>query len=1212
MAKSTCRVSTGLAVALALAPVHLNATTVATWIGGNGDYTDATNWDTSPLIPNNGADSFNVVIDGNVTVTLDGVNSITVDSLDLGERTRFFVDGILASFVAAGGAFTSGATVRAQNAANVDLGNTVIDASSLSATDTGGAANATITSNATSYTGSVGFNRDRELTADGDGTRLDLASLTTIVRNSGGSNDLNIRARDGGTVDLSSLTSIVAPGAGLSNSVLLIEARSGGTLLLPGITDFDEINYTATGGGNVTGQVHTVTNGRLTIGGASDALTDLSNLTSVLNTVVTAEDGAAVDLGSANVDEASLIAQKESIGAASGATIETAVTSYTGTDGFNRDRTLEADGAGTLLDLGSLTALVRNRGGSNDLNIRALNGGTVDLSGLSTFTDAPGGNGGSTLLVRAASGGTIVLDGITDFDDVRYEAVGGGNVTGAIHSFVNGRLTIGGASDALTDLSNLTTVTDTRVTAQDGALVDLNGADIDRASLIAEKESNPAAPNARLTSAATSYTGTDGFNLDRSFEADGAGTVLDLSALTSLVRNRGGANNLAIRADNGGTIDLSGLSTFTDAPGGNAGATLLVHAGSGGTVELAGITDFDDVQYEAVGGGNITGQIATFVNGRLTIGGASDATTDLTVLTTVNDTLVEAEDGAQVELGDADIDRASLVAVKESNSAQPNATLTSLRTSYTGTDGFALNRELTANGAGTRLDLSALTSFVRNRGPLNTLQVRALNGGVVDLSGLAALSDAAGGNDGGMLELIADDAGEIRLAGVVEFDDVIYTALDGGTITGQMQTFLNGRLTIGGTSDATTDLSALATADGSTVRVQGGAQVDLGATAVDRTSLVARIGTVGGATGARLVSDAVAYTGTDGFNADREFRADGAATVLDLSALVTIVRNRGGLNELQFKALKGGVVDLSALAVLTDPAGGLAGSRILVDAEDAGSHVALGALTALAHAEVTIDRGATVDLASLERFAAGTFAMDTSTSAADQHVADTFVLGSGGVIDVADSPAAFVVGSAGGPVSPGAVNVDGGTFGGSGTVLGDVINAGTTAPGESPGVLTIAGDYTQSAGAILQIEIASASEFDQPRRWRHGDAGRHARRDVPERFRSRHDGVLRPHCGQRPFRRVRRCRVQWRRRRRDLRRGLRAAEHRRHSRTACRVAARERPRRAPSAAPVFAKSPFRVTGHRRPDSGDPVPSNRGGRSGSRRHGPSSGPGVSRV
>jgi uncharacterized protein with beta-barrel porin domain len=50
---------------------------------------------------------------------------------------------------------------------------------------------------------------------------------------------------------------------------------------------------------------------------------------------------------------------------------------------------------------------------------------------------------------------------------------------------------------------------------------------------------------------------------------------------------------------------------------------------------------------------------------------------------------------------------------------------------------------------------------------------------------------------------------------------------------------------------------------------------------------------------------------------------------------------------------------------------------------------------------------------------------------------------------------------------------------GTGTINGNLVNAGTVSPGHSPGALTINGSYTQTATGTYQAEIASATSYDQ-------------------------------------------------------------------------------------------------------------------------------------
>jgi hypothetical protein len=64
----------------------------------------------------------------------------------------------------------------------------------------------------------------------------------------------------------------------------------------------------------------------------------------------------------------------------------------------------------------------------------------------------------------------------------------------------------------------------------------------------------------------------------------------------------------------------------------------------------------------------------------------------------------------------------------------------------------------------------------------------------------------------------------------------------------------------------------------------------------------------------------------------------------------------------------------------------------------------------------------------------------------------------------------------------GGVSLNGGLLTGAGTINGNVVNAAELAPGDSPGVLTINGNYTQTAAGTLDIEIGgptAGSQYDQ-------------------------------------------------------------------------------------------------------------------------------------
>lgn len=53
-----------------------------------------------------------------------------------------------------------------------------------------------------------------------------------------------------------------------------------------------------------------------------------------------------------------------------------------------------------------------------------------------------------------------------------------------------------------------------------------------------------------------------------------------------------------------------------------------------------------------------------------------------------------------------------------------------------------------------------------------------------------------------------------------------------------------------------------------------------------------------------------------------------------------------------------------------------------------------------------------------------------------------------------------------------------GIINGTGTFAGNLVNKGTVGPGNSPGTLTINGDYTQSSGGLLEIELAGLNDYD--------------------------------------------------------------------------------------------------------------------------------------
>ena len=66
----------------------------------------------------------------------------------------------------------------------------------------------------------------------------------------------------------------------------------------------------------------------------------------------------------------------------------------------------------------------------------------------------------------------------------------------------------------------------------------------------------------------------------------------------------------------------------------------------------------------------------------------------------------------------------------------------------------------------------------------------------------------------------------------------------------------------------------------------------------------------------------------------------------------------------------------------------------------------------------------------------------------------------------------------GGPVGSTTVFTGASLFG-AGNISGNLVNRGVVSPGFSPGVITVSGNFTQSAAGLLLVEFASAASFDQ-------------------------------------------------------------------------------------------------------------------------------------
>ncbi|MEM7536848.1 MAG: Ig-like domain-containing protein [Chloroflexota bacterium] len=541
------------------------------WDGG-GDGTswdDPLNWDTD-VVP---AESDRVLIDvsGTPTITFSA-GGVTIVSLQSAENMQF-----------TGGSLTVQAQSLISGVLAVDGNVTFVadgQGASLTTTGPGTAAGLRLTARGggkiimpglTTYEGNGGgfFSN---IKVDGAGSLIDLSAVTSFsgntfvndhakvdVRN-GGQFDLSsvtaidvgktqfIADGDGSRIDLSSLTHFARGGGGTSSLV----ATNGGVIIANQLAELRGININLDNTGTLaTSQMDTVTGSHFQLTGATP---DLGQLRDVDGTSFTLQAGAQV-----------LLPQ---------------ITSYAGDgegSGFFTKFTIE--GAGSLLDLSTLTTLAGNTFVNDSLQIKVTDGGKVDLSNisqidvgkvqftasgddslidLSSLTRFVRDTTGQSILSPTA-GGTILIDQLTDAQGISLILDSTGTLaTSQIRSFIAGGIDISGFTP---DFNQITDIDGSDITVRDGGTVAFPLVD----SFAGDSEGS-------------------GFFTD--LRAEGAGSVLDLSNVTTMVGNTFVNDHLGIEAAEGGRINLSALTEIT---GGNVKVT---SGGANSLIDMSSLTSF--------------------------------------------------------------------------------------------------------------------------------------------------------------------------------------------------------------------------------------------------------------------------------------------------------------------------------------------------------------------------------------------------------------------------------------------------------------------------------------------------------------------------------------------------------------------------------------------------------------------------------------------
>ena len=464
-----------------------------------------------------------------------------------------------------------------------------------------------------------------------------------------------------------------------------VYAESGGVVSLPALTSAPTgaIYFYATGAGSLVSMpLLTSIAGNSYYNSTLEASNGGSILTPALTTLSRADLHLDDNLSSISTSVIATITASD-LYAAGGADLAFPVlTSYSNPA---NSATIQANGAGTILDLTHLTTFSGGAPGLGNngsvLNVNAQAGGRVALGNVAGYT------GGSADFHADGASSVIDLSKLPSlFSDAYYnstlEASNGGSILApALAAITRVELRLDD------NLSSISTSAIASITASD--LYAAGGADL--AFPVLTSYSNPA-------NSAT-------------IQANGAGTILDLTRLTGLAGGApglgGNGSVLDINAQAGGEVALGNVVTYT------GGSTNFHADGTNSTIFLNDLQRiFSDAYYNSViqasNGGTITLNAGTVTLSRVDVQVVSSGTI-------VGGTL-------QMSGGTLSGNSTIQANVFNSGSTSPgvnNAGMLSIKGNFNQTSTGALNIAIGGTTAGTQYDQLAVTGSVALAGVLN-------------------------------------------------------------------------------------------------------------------------------------------------------------------------------------------------------------------------------------------------------------------------------------------------------------------------------------------------------------------------------------------------------------------------------------------------------------------------------------------------------------
>ena len=390
------------------------------------------------------------------------------------------------------------------------------------------------------------------LEATGTGSTLTLANLASVTQCANNYQaQAQFEALAGGTVTVSALKTI-------NTGTVVLEADGANSVLnVSALTGFTEAN------GWTTSTLQASNGGTV----EDSSLASLSNVN--LNV---AGPGENLTLSCPH-----LLRQREYYRQRRGKLSLPGITGYTGNGGTT---TLEATGTGSTLTLANLASVTQSANNYQaQTQIEALAGGTVTLSALKTI------NTGTVILESDGASSVLNISALTGFTEANgwttstLQATNGGTVDdGALASLSGVNLTTDGTS----------TIATAQLTSYAGGSIAIDGGSPSFAGLATFNGSNITVSGGAKVSLpkVTSYAGS---SATTTLEATGAGSTLTLANLASLTQS---ANNYQaqtqIEALAGGTVTVSALKTI------NTGTVILEADGASSVLNISALTGFTE------------------------------------------------------------------------------------------------------------------------------------------------------------------------------------------------------------------------------------------------------------------------------------------------------------------------------------------------------------------------------------------------------------------------------------------------------------------------------------------------------------------------------------------------------------------------------------------------------------------------------------------